>query len=139
MGLRRRTLVGFAAAAAFAVAAANADASRVTTRVVGLDERLTKAVQATLEIRRYRERKVSAAQARRLFERGKAQAAKALEPYGYYHAEVEADLAETGDGFVATYRIEPGPPVRVSTVSIEIDGDARERRLVRRALAEFDP
>ena len=139
MGLRRRTLVGFAAAAAFVAAAAGADASRVTTRVVGLNERLTKAVQATLEIRRYRERKVSAAQARRLFERGKAQAAKALEPYGYYHAEIEADFAETRDGFVATYRIEPGPPVRVSAVSIEIDGDARERRLVRRALAEFDP
>ncbi|HET9485372.1 MAG TPA: autotransporter assembly complex family protein [Xanthomonadales bacterium] len=135
----RRNLAALVAAAALVAGVAGADAARVTTRIEGLDEDLADAVEDTVEIRRYRQRNVSAAQVRRLFERGKAQAAKALEPYGYYHAKVEAELAETERGYVATYRIDRGEPVRVTALSIEIDGDARERRLVRRALSAFDP
>lgn len=139
MRLRLRQLPAVAAAIAFVVAAAGADAARVTTRIEGLGDKLADAVEDTIEIRRYRKRNVSAAQARRLFERGKAQAAKALEPYGYYHAMVEGELAKTTEGFTAIYRIATGEPVRVVKRSIEIDGDARERRLVRRALAAFEP
>ncbi len=139
MDLRRSQFLRLAAAIACIIAVARADAARVTTRVEGLNDRLTDAVEDAIEIRRYRQREVSAAQARRLFERGKAEAARALEPYGYYHAEVEAALTEGRDGFVATYTIAPGEPVRVGAVSIELDGDARERRIVRRALAAFEP
>ncbi|HVF35790.1 MAG TPA: autotransporter assembly complex family protein, partial [Candidatus Saccharimonadia bacterium] len=139
MILRLRHHLAVATAIGFVVAAADADAARVATRVEGLDKDLTKAVERTIEIRRYRQRNVSKAQARRLFERGKAQAAKALEPHGYYHATVDGELAENEKGFVATYRVAAGEPVRVSELSIEIDGDARERKLVQRSLAAFEP
>ena len=137
--LRGRTIVTVAAAVSFVVLAAGADAARVTTRIEGLDDDLKDAVEDTLDIRRWSKRDVSAAQARRLFERGKAQAAEALEPYGYYHPRVEADLAESAEGYVATYRIDPGEPVRVAKLAIDIDGDALERRLVRRAIEAFEP
>ena len=139
MKLRLRHGLAIATGVALVVAATAVAAARVTTRVDGLGNKLTNAVERTLEIRRYGKREVSAPQARRLFERGKAQAAKALEPYGYYHASVEGELAETANGFVAIYRIARGEPVRVSNLSIEIDGDARERKLVQRALAAFEP
>ena len=139
MAPRLRTSLVLAASAAFAAAALTADAARVETRIEGLDDSLEDAVRGALEIRRYRQRQVSAAQARRLFERGRTQAIEALEPYGYYHATVEAELVDTGDPIVAIYRVTPGEPVRVTDVSIEIDGDARERQLVRRAMRRFEP
>ena len=139
MSPRLRTLLVLVASAVFAAAALTADAARVETRIEGLDETLEQAVRGALEIRRYRQRELSAAQARRLFERGRAEAVEALEPYGYYHATVEAELSDAGDPIVATYRITPGEPVRVASVEIEIDGDARERNLVRRAVRRFEP
>ena len=67
--LRGRTIVTVAAAVSFVVLAAGADAARVTARVEGLDDDLKDAVEDTLDIRRWSKRDVSAAQARRLFER----------------------------------------------------------------------
>lgn len=51
-----------------------------------------------------------------------AEIKKALEPFGYYHAEIEAELEQDGNRWTARYRITPGEPVRIREVNVRIEG-----------------
>lgn len=47
----------------------------------------------------------------------------ALKPYGYYHPEIQTNIVEAGDQrWRLNMRIDPGPPVRVRNVNIDIRG-----------------
>ncbi len=49
----------------------------------------------------------------------------ALEPFGFYRAEVEAALERLPDGsWIARYTVDPGEPVHYGTVAIVLEGDA---------------
>jgi translocation and assembly module TamA len=121
------------------VLAAPAWAGRISLQVEGIDGPLRDAVRESVEVSHYAERDVSAAQARRLYERAADQARNALEPYGYYDVEVQGELQEAGTNWNALLRIALGEPVRVTTLDIRIDGDAEGQRPVRLALAGFAP
>ncbi len=54
-----------------------------------------------------------------------ASLSEALEALGYYTASVKPTLVQQGRAWVATYAIVRGPPVRVSTVEIDLLGDAQ--------------
>lgn len=122
-----------------AVAAAPAHAASLAVDVEGLDQPYSAAVRSRLEIARYTKRDVSAAQVRRLFRRAEAQIRKALEPYGYYDASVDAKLDEVPGGFRATFRVAPGEPVLVDKLDLRVPDEARALRGVRRALRRFSP
>jgi translocation and assembly module TamA len=47
----------------------------------------------------------------------------ALKPFGYYHPSIESTLEREGNRWIATYEIEPGPPVRIARVDIRILGE----------------
>ncbi len=51
---------------------------------------MLESARANLELKQYEERDVSAAEARRLFDRGKEQIARSLEPFGYYNPTSKA-------------------------------------------------
>ena len=54
-------------------------------------------------------------------------AASALRPFGYYHAQVDSELVATGDaGWKIILRIEKGPPVLISSLSLEISGSGKK-------------
>jgi translocation and assembly module TamA len=59
---------------------------------------------------------------------------RALEPFGYDKPVIDAKLTKEGDTWVATYRVEPGPLLHVTTLDITLAGegakDARFERLV---------
>ncbi|MBL8270135.1 autotransporter assembly complex protein TamA, partial [Steroidobacter sp.] len=120
--------------------AATALADRVTVTVNGLDEAILESARANLEIKQYEERDVSAAEARRLFDRGKEQLARSLEPFGYYNPSVEARLERPEPGkFHAIYDVKRGDPVIVQAASIEVTPEARELEPVKLALSRFEP
>lgn len=121
------------------VLATPAWAGRIALQVEGVDGLLRDAVLGAVEVAQYAERDVSAAQARRLYERAADQARNALEPYGYYDVDVQGELQESGENFTALLRIAAGEPVRVSALDIRLDGDADGQRPVRLALAGFAP
>ncbi len=116
-----------------------AQAARVALQVEGVDGTLRDAVLAGVELTQYQEREVTAAQAQRLYERAQAQAARALEPYGYFSAEVDGKLAQEGERYLATLRVTAGPATRVARLDIRLDGDADGQDIVRKALAAFAP
>ncbi len=50
-------------------------------------------------------------------------ATSALRPFGYYHAQVDSELVANGDAdWKIILRIEKGPPVLISSLSLEITG-----------------
>ncbi|TDR41678.1 autotransporter secretion outer membrane protein TamA [Tahibacter aquaticus] len=116
-----------------------ASAATITTTVGGIDGELKLAALAGLDLNQYAGREVSAAQARRLYERAPAQIAAALEPYGYYDAKVSGDLKETPQGWTATINVTTGDPVSVTTLDLKLDGEARQLKSVRSALRAFEP
>lgn len=119
--------------------AGSAAAARVTVQLDGVEGPLRDAVMASLEIGQYGERDVTAAQARRLFERAEDEARTALEPYGYYTAVVKGELQENADSYVAILHVAPGDPAKVTSLDVKVDGDADGQRAVEMAIAAFAP
>ncbi|TCO82420.1 autotransporter secretion outer membrane protein TamA [Plasticicumulans lactativorans] len=121
-------LLGMPAFAADGDAAA-ADGERpLHLRVEGLDdERLRGNVQTLLDANNPADGgKVSDTRAQWLHARNLGVIRSALEPFGYYSPRIDAELASAAEGFVATYRISPGEPVRLRAVDVRVDGAAHD-------------
>lgn len=122
-----------------ATASGSAQAARISAQIDGVDGLLEDAVAASVEINQYKDRDITDAQARRLYERALTQAEKSLEAYGYFSVKVTGDLKESGGNYVAALHVVPGEPVRVTTLDIRLDGDADGQKDVQKALAAFIP
>lgn len=134
-GTRALTIL---AACLFCATAARAD--RVTVTINGLEEPMLESARANLELKQYEERDVSAAEARRLFDRGKEQLARSLEPFGYYNPSIEGRLERPEPGkFHAIFDVERGDPVIVQQASIEVTPEAAALEPVKLALERFEP
>jgi translocation and assembly module TamA len=105
----------------------------VKLTVDGIADPLKKAVVSAVELSQYGNREVSDAQARRLYERAAGQVKAALEPYGYYHAIVSGELQPAGKDWQVTLHVQPGEPVTIATVDLQLDGNAGEIAPIRRA------
>jgi len=114
-------------------------AGTLTVQFDGIDDTLKAAVNSAAEIAQYDKREVSAAQARRLFDRAPEQIAAALEAYGYYNAKADGDLKETPQGFTAIVHVTPGEPTNVATFNVVVPDPARDEKVVAKALAGFTP
>ncbi len=114
-------------------------AGTLSVQIDGVDDSLKPAVTAAAEIMQYDKREVSAAQARRLYDRAPEQIAKSLEAYGYYNAKADGELKEEAPGFVAMLHVHPGEPTTVATFKIDVPDPARDEKPVAKAIAEFTP
>jgi translocation and assembly module TamA len=120
--------------------AAPALADRVTVTINGLEETMLESARANLELKQYEERDVSAAEARRLFDRGKEQLARSLEPFGYYNPSIDGRLERPEPGkFHAIYDVKPGDPVIVQQSNVEVTAEALELEPVKLAVERFEP
>ncbi|HEX8777209.1 MAG TPA: BamA/TamA family outer membrane protein [Rhodanobacter sp.] len=106
--------------------------------VRGVDEPLQQAVTASVELSQYAHREVSEAQIRRLVAQAPAQAKAALEPYGYYEADVAAQLQPAGRDWKVTLDVRTGEPVKVATVDVQLDAAALALPPVRRARSAIE-
>ncbi|MCE5232753.1 MAG: autotransporter assembly complex family protein [Mizugakiibacter sp.] len=121
------------------LAAPAAWAARVTVSVDGIDGALKDAVLASIEIRQYAARDVTEAQVRRLYQRAPEQARRALEPHGYYNAQVRGELRRDDAGWHATLHVVPGEPVEVTALEIALEAPAAKLREVGQAIRQFQP
>jgi len=62
---------------------------------------------------------------------------QALEPFGYYQPTIDASLQNTSQGWTATYRVDPGPPVRIAKLDITILGQGADDPAFEKAIADF--
>jgi translocation and assembly module TamA len=116
-------------------------ADRVAVTINGIEDPILESARANLELMQYRERDVSAAEVRRLFDRGKEQIVRSLEPFGYYNPQVEGRLERPEPGrFQAIYEVKVGEPVVVQQARVEVSPQAATQvESVQLALRRFEP
>ncbi|HEU4929594.1 MAG TPA: POTRA domain-containing protein, partial [Candidatus Krumholzibacteria bacterium] len=109
------------------IAASTCRAASVESRVEGVDnEEILDNIEATLSIARQEDRDdLDAARIGQLHDRAIMEIRRAVEPFGYYHARVDTAMFRDGDDFVARYRVELGPPVRVRNVDVSVTGEGK--------------
>lgn len=101
------------------------------------DERLENVRQLLSIEQQKAEENLTPARIRRLHQQAEAEIQQALEPFGYYRVRVNGELQETEKGWLARYRIEPGPQIKISRLQIELQGDARDDPEFRKLLGDL--
>ncbi len=124
-----------------ASAAAGTETAAVEVVIEGLTEELERNVRATLSLEHHRhDPELSEWQIGIWHARAPQEIRRALEPFGYYRAHIEAELqppASAGAGWTARYRVDPGPPLTVAALDLRVTGDGREDPEFRRLVESF--
>jgi translocation and assembly module TamA len=80
---------------------------------------------------------VSESRLRWLHSKAEEEIQQALQPYGYYQPTIEANLTQTGpQNWVARYKIDRGPPIRIANAFVDILGDGRDDPAFQELLAK---
>jgi len=99
-------------------------AAAIEVVVEGLPRALREPVLAQLSIEQQKkEPGLSAATIRALHARAAEEIRTALQPRGYYRAQVAAELTSGEQGYVARYRVELGPALRIVMLDLQVTGD----------------
>ena len=75
---------------------------------------------------------------RRLYRKIPKEAAKALEPFGYYAPEISSNEQQLPDGkWRVNLKVEPGEPIRIRTVDITFSGPGANDEKLHKLTAQF--
>ena len=110
------------AAGALFAAAARAD---IRIDIDGVDGELRSNVLALLSLERYKDHdRIEPAAVQRLYNRIDDEVREALRPFGYYDPHISSTIEppDQAHHWHVAISIDPGPPVLVGTVSVEIQG-----------------
>ncbi|WP_198683085.1 autotransporter assembly complex protein TamA [Peristeroidobacter agariperforans] len=111
--------------------------AKIEITIPEVSEAIQTNVRAFLSLTRYAEREdVTAEVMSRLQRRIVSETRQALEPLGFYDPTVTYDVKQEGAGWQVTIHIEPGRPVRLSEVNINVTGPGAEERAIRELLDE---
>lgn len=123
------------------IAAALLPAPRVEAAVLVNVQGVTGAprenVLRSLTLYRDRAESLSERRIRQLHAQAPDEIRRALEPFGFYRAEVETALRRDGDTWQAHYVVNPGPSLPVATVDLRIRGEGESDPAFRRLLDAF--
>jgi translocation and assembly module TamA len=106
----------------------------IDVEVRGVDEPLAKNVLAYLSFQRYKDASdLDADRIERMHGRVEREVQDALRPYGYYEPKVHSEVTTTGHGsWHVQIDIQPGPPVLIASVSVQVTGPGRQDPLFQR-------
>lgn len=124
MILPRPRCVAAAAALLLGLSAAPAVAE-VRVEIKGLAGAELDNVKARLSLRTQAETEKDAldeARIRRLHQRSDAEIREALQPFGYYSAQIESRLESRDKDWIAHYRIDAGPPTKIASIDAQFEG-----------------
>lgn len=115
-------------------------AAHVDVQLDGLDEEMRDAVRATLELSGYEKRDISTAELHAAYRQSDEQIRRALEPFGFYDAQVDKSLdGDEQAGWKAHFKVTPGKPAIVRRETVQVQGEGRGQRRVAEAVAGFAP
>ncbi len=119
-------------------------ATRIDVRVAGVNGELRNNIYNHLAIYRLRSSaKLQQISVQQLFRQSEDDIAKALAPFGYYNPQVKAKLkgkpVEKGKLplWEASFIVDPGEPVLVDSVKINLVGHGQENRALQRQVRSF--
>jgi len=125
--------------ALLAIAAARASAAvSLNIEIEGLTGRPLENARALLSIEQHKDSPLlSTSWIRRLHARAPNEIKQALAAFGYYRPLIHGELEEGPAGWVARYRVDPGPPLPVAKLDLHLTGVGSEDAEFQRLLAEF--
>lgn len=95
----------------------------IFVEIEGVDAEIRRNVLVFLSLERYKERDdLPAATLERLQDRVEREVQSALRPFGYYDPKVRTQTRRRGDDLTVQIMIDPGEPVRVESVDVEVSG-----------------
>ena len=98
---------------------------RLTVMVTGVEGPLRENVLAlTGIVSASRAKSVRPGHVYRLYDRAPEEIERALQPFGFYRSSVESSLDTESSPWVASFAIDPGPPMPVSRLDVRIVGEA---------------
>lgn len=110
----------------------------VTVEVDGIKGPEKENVLAYLKIEKEKTRTdLTPSRVRRLHARAPQEIRQALQPFGYYKVQVRANLIKQKEAWIARYEIEPGPPVIINKIDINIIGSAKEQQTLQQYLSKL--
>jgi translocation and assembly module TamA len=128
------------ALALFAAALPVAAVQLREVRVVGVDDELEANVRGRLSLSQHPATEtLTEARLEYLVERAPEEARRALEPFGYYDAEVNVRPRRQGQSVRVEVRVAPGEPVRVRERRVVIAGPAADDAPLAGLVAGFEP
>lgn len=103
----------------------------------GIDDPLETNVRKSLSVAGEQDESWSAEHIRRLYRLAPNEIRQALQPYGYFNPEIDDRLKKpSGDTktWQARFKIKPGPPVKITSLNIAVEGPGDQIDAVQRAL-----
>jgi translocation and assembly module TamA len=114
------------------------DSSAVRVVISGVNAELTKNVLAVMQLARESSSgKLTHARIVHLHRRAETEIETALRPFGFYEPRIAKSLQPGPTEWVAEYVIDPGPAVKVRSVSLEVSGPGKDSPGVQKAVAAF--
>jgi len=111
---------------------------RLAVRITGVEDSLLTNVEVlTGIVQLSRQKSVRPGHVYRLYERAPEQIGSALQPFGYYHPTIHSSLDTDVSPWVATFDIDPGPPMFVDRLDIRVDGAAEADSAFQDALSQL--
>lgn len=102
-------------------------AAGVRVRIEGIEGPERANVEARLSIRARGDQKdLSDAQVKRLHAQAPADIREALQPFGWYSPEIDAELEGSAPDWTARYRIRLGPPTKIVSIDTRFDGEGAD-------------
>jgi translocation and assembly module TamA len=110
----------------------------VNVEITGISGALLNNVRAYLSIEQQKnDPQLNQNQLQRLHHRAEGEIIKALQPFGYYQPKIKSKLTFSDGKWLAHYDIDPGPPVHVNTVNIQVEGDGADDPELKSLVAAF--
>jgi len=111
--------------------------ANVDVEIRGVDEQIKTNVLAYLSFERYKKTTdLSADTIERLHDRVEREVQSALRPFGYYEPKVHSELTNNGKGdWRVTVDIDPGPPVLLEQIDVQVHGPGERDPLFTRITA----
>jgi translocation and assembly module TamA len=107
----------------------------IVIEVSGVDGDIKRNVLTFLSLQRYaKQSNLAADTVERIAQRVPMEVKSALRPFGYYEPTVKSNLNAEGNGWRATISIDPGVPVILDEVDLQISGPGASDRVFRNVL-----
>ena len=112
-------------------------AGTLTVEVDGVNSEQEQNIRGMLSIQQLHEKEVaSRSRLRFLHSKAKAEIRKALQPFGLYRPEIDAQLTEVDDAWLARYQVNPGEVLPIGVVDIQLLGESQDDQAFQKLLQD---
>jgi len=106
--------------------------------VTGIDSDIKKNVLHFLSIeKKKKDTELSIRQIKHLHEQATQEIREALQPFGYYLPDIKSELTETEEGWIATYTIHKGKPLKIAKRDVQWIGEGADSPAFQQSIEEY--